>query len=114
MKKILIGIVTGIICGMFASGGGLILVPIFTCIFKLDEKEARATSIFCILPMVVLTSIVYSKNDFIDWSLGMKCAIGGTIGGFIGSKILSKIPDKILKIAFIGFMFYAGFSIILK
>ena len=80
LKKALIGIIVGCISGLFASGGGLLLVPIYTYILKLDEKEARATSLFCILPMVILTAIIYNKNNYIDWSLGIKCAIGGIIG----------------------------------
>ena len=79
LKRILIGIIVGIISGLFASGGGLLLVPVYTYILKLDEKEARATSLFCILPMVILTAIVYNKNNYIDWELGIKCAIGGII-----------------------------------
>ena len=59
MKKFFIGIIVGIICGMFASGGGLLLVPVFTYILGLEEKEARATSLFCILPMVVITAVFY-------------------------------------------------------
>ncbi len=114
MKKILIGISAGVICGMFASGGGLILVPIFAYIMKLSEKESRATSLFCILPMVIVTAIVYSKSNFMDWNIGIKCAIGGIIGGIIGSKLLNVIPDKYLKIFFIIFLFYAGINIILK
>ena len=53
MKKLFIGIIIGFISGMFSAGGGLILVPICTYAFKMDEKEARATTLFCILPMVV-------------------------------------------------------------
>ena len=114
MKKIVIGIVAGIISGMFASGGGLILVPVYTYILKLDEKVARATSLFCILPMVVLTSIIYSKNKFIDWPLGIKCAIGGIIGGLVGGKLLNKISNKFLQIAFILFLLYAGVTMIFR
>lgn len=114
MKKAIIGIIAGIISGMFASGGGLILVPIFTHILKLNEKESRATSLFCILPMVILTAIIYGRNNFIDWSLGIKCAMGGMLGGFIGGKLLSKIKDKYLQIAFIIFLFYAGINTILR
>ena len=114
MKKLIIGIVAGTISGMFASGGGLILVPVYTYILKLDEKEARATSLFCILPMVILTSIIYSRSNFIDWSLGIKCAIGGIVGGLVGGKLLNKIPNKILQIAFILFLVYAGITMIVK
>ena len=114
MKNALIGILAGIISGMFSAGGGLILVPVFVYIIKLSEKEARATSLFCIMPMVILTAIIYNNNNFIDWSLGIKCAIGGIIGGIIGGKLLNKIPDKYLQIAFIIFLFYAGISTIMR
>ena len=114
MKKALIGISAGIISGMFASGGGLILVPIYTYILKLNEKEARATSLFCILPMVIITGIIYGRNDYIDWTIGIKCAIGGIIGGLIGGKLLNIIPGKYLNIAFTMFLIYAGISMLLK
>ena len=110
MKKELIGIIVGIISGLFASGGGLLLVPVCTHMLKLDEKEARATSLFCILPMVVLTAILYNSRNFINWELGIKCAIGGTIGGIIGGKLLNKISDKFLQIFFILFLLYAGIN----
>ena len=80
LKRALIGIIVGFISGLFASGGGLLLVPVYTYILKLNEKEARATSLFCILPMVILTAIIYNKNNYIDWQLGIKCAIGGMVG----------------------------------
>lgn len=114
MKILLIGMIAGLISGMFSSGGGLILVPIFVYLLKLNEKQARATSLFCILPMVIVTAIIYSKNDFINWQIGIKCAIGGIIGGIVGGKLLNKIPAKYLKISFILFLFYAGISILLK
>lgn len=114
MKIMLIGIIAGFISGLFSAGGGLILVPIFVYFLQFSEKKARATSLFCILPMVVVTAIVYSKNNYIDWNIGIKCAVGGIIGGLIGGKLLNKIPAKYLKISFILFLFYAGISIILK
>ena len=83
-------------------------------ILKLSEKRSRATSLFCVLPMVIVTAIMYSRNNYIDWWLGIKCAIGGIIGGIIGSKLLDKIPAKYLKISFIVFLFYAGVSLILR
>lgn len=112
LKIIIIGITAGIISGLFSTGGGMILVPAFIYILKMNEKQSRATSIACVLPMVIVTSIFYAKNKYIDWRIAILCAVGGVVGGYIGSKILNKIPDKILKITFIIFMVYIGIRMI--
>ena len=113
-KKILVGFLAGIICGLFTSGGGLILVPVFIYILKMEPKQARATSLFCILPMVIITAIFYNNHNFINWKTGILCATGGIIGGIVGAKILNKIDDKYLKAAFIVFLIYAGINMIFK
>ena len=40
-KQIVIGFFTGIITGLFGSGGGMILVPFFSFILKFEEKESQ-------------------------------------------------------------------------
>ena len=115
MKKVkvsIVGLLTGLLCGLFASGGGLILVPAFVYIFKLTEKEARAMSVFCILPMVLASLFFYQKAEYMDWKLGILCGIGGIIGGTIGAKLLKRINDKYLIIMFIIFLIYAAISML--
>lgn len=112
IKKIIIGIIAGFFSGLFASGGGLILLPACIYFLDLDEKEARATTIFAILPMVLTSTIFYYKNNYIDWNIGIKTAIGGIIGGFVGTKLLNKINNKYLKIIFIIFLFYSAINLL--
>lgn len=114
LKKIIIGFIAGIISGFFASGGGLILVPAFVYFFKLNEKQSRATSIFAVLPMVIISGILYNSGTEFDWTIGIKCAIGGIIGGFIGAKLLNKASPIILKILFIIFLLYTSIRMIIK
>ena len=111
-KIILIGIFAGIVSGLFASGGGMILVPAFMYLLKMEDVVARATSVVCILPMVVTSGIFYYKNNYIDWKIGMLCAIGGVIGGIVGAKLLNKLPTKYLKMAFTLFLLYAAYKMI--
>lgn len=112
MKKIIIGSLAGIICGIFGTGGGMILVPTFVYVLKINPKRARATSLCCMLVMVIASSIFYYQNNYINWKVGLLCAIGGIAGGFLGAKLLKKVPDYILKCVFICFLLYASYSMI--
>ena len=67
LKKIIIGITAGIISGLFSTGGGMILVPAFIYILKINEKTARATSIACVFAMVLTTSVIYLKNKYLNF-----------------------------------------------
>ncbi len=113
-KIILIGLFTGFLSGMFSSGGGLLAVPSFVYFFKLSEKEARAMSIFCVLPMVLTSILFYNGSKFIDWKLGLFCGIGGLIGGIIGTNIMQKINPKYLQLFFIIFLIYSSIILLLK
>lgn len=113
MKKILVGFFTGFISGLFATGGGMILIPILIHKMNMDEKVARATGIYCILPMVIASSFFYYKNRYFDFNIGIKCMIGGIIGGVIGVKILEKISNKTLSKILIVFLIYSSIKLIL-
>ena len=111
-KKIIIGILAGIISGLFSTGGGMILVPAFTYLLRMDSVESRATSIFCVLPMVITSGIFYYKNNYINLKLSLLCAVGGIIGAYMGSKVLNKIPEWILKLSFGVFILFIAFKMI--
>ncbi len=112
-KRAIIGIIAGIICGLFASGGGLILVPAFVYLLGIENKRARGTAVLCILPMVITSSIFYYKENYINWEIGLMCAIGGVIGGIIGAKLLKKIPTRYVKMLFAIFLLYVSIKMLI-
>ena len=103
LKQSIIGFLAGVISGLFSTGGGMILVPAFIYLLKLDNTKARGTSVFCILPMVVTSGIFYYKENYIEWKIAIFCAIGGAIGGYIRSKIIKKATRKNFKNCFYDF-----------
>lgn len=111
-KKLVIGILAGIISGLFSTGGGMILVPAFIYLLNMKDTNARGTSVFCILPMVITSSFFYYRGNFIDWRVAFLCAIGGAIGGYIGAKLLKKLPEQVLKITFTIFLIYASYKML--
>lgn len=114
IKKFLVGFFSGIITGLFGAGGGMILVPAFAYIFKMEEREARATSIFCILLLVCVSGFFYLKESYIDWEISALCAIGGIIGAIIGAKLLRKLSIKTLRLSFTAFLIYVAIRMIMQ
>lgn len=114
IKNIIIGLLAGIVSGLFSTGGGMILVPAFIHVLNIEATKARGTSVFCILPMVITSSFFYYKSNFIDWKVAILCAIGGTVGGYIGAKLLKKLPEKVMKIAFTIFLIYVSYKMIFQ
>jgi len=113
LKTVIVGLCAGMVSGFFSSGGGMLLVPFFTHILKIEDVKGRGTSVFCIMFLVITSSIFYINKKYIDVNLGIKCAIGGMIGGYIGSKILFKIDKKWLRLLFILFLVYSGIKMVI-
>ena len=65
IKKIIIGMLAGLVSGLFSTGGGMILVPAFIHLLVMDDTKARGTSVFCILPMVITSGFFYYRNNFV-------------------------------------------------
>ncbi|WP_010248399.1 sulfite exporter TauE/SafE family protein [Acetivibrio cellulolyticus] len=113
IKYILIGLATGLANGLFGSGGGTIAVPAMVLLLNEEEHKAHATAISIILPLTVVSAILYMSNNFINWNLTAKVMIGGIIGGYIGAKLLNICPSNILRKIFAVFMIAAAIRMIL-
>ena len=88
-------------------------MPALVYFLKFDEKKARGTAIFAILPMVIVSGIFYYAGKAIDWKIGVLCAIGGIFGGIIGAKFLKKLPNYIIKLLFTIFLIYIGIKFLI-
>lgn len=108
-----IGFISGIVSGFFGAGGGLLIHPALTKIVKLDEYKARGTTLITVFPAVLVASIFYASNNYIDVDKTIKVALGGCIGGFIGAKIMKKIPKFWLAISFDIFLIIISIKIII-
>ncbi|MBU5438214.1 sulfite exporter TauE/SafE family protein [Tissierella sp. MSJ-40] len=114
IKLLSIGLVTGLVNGLFGSGGGTIVVPALVFLLGIDDHKAHATAISIILPLSIISTIIYLSNSFIPLNIGLKVVIGGVIGSFIGAKVLNKIPIHILRKIFGSVIIYTAIRMIMK
>ncbi len=107
LKTIGGGIAIGTLNGLLGSGGGMIAVPILKR-NGFSQSEAQANAIAVILPISVISTVLYILADNVRLTDAYPYIPGGIIGALIGTFLLSKIPDKWLKKAFGVFMVWAG------
>lgn len=119
MKKIkkwqivLFGALIGIINGFFGGGGGMVVVPLLNKLFNLEQKKAQATALFVILPISLVSTIVYLCYNSVDFSSGWPVILGIIAGGVVGAKLLNKLNNDIIKGIFVVFMLLGGVGMLI-
>lgn len=113
-KLISIGLITGFINGIFGSGGGIIVVPALIFILGMEDHKAHATAISIILPLSIISTIIYFMKGSISFKVAIPVSIGGILGGYIGARTLNKIPVKFLRKIFGSVIIYTAIRMIWK
>lgn len=113
LKLIGVGTVSGLINGFFGAGGGLLLVPMISCVNKDNSKVSHATTLACVLFMCIAGSVIYFIKNEIDYKLILVCGIGSLIGSLIGTKLLKKLKNNIIDLVFSFVLILAGICMII-
>ena len=110
---VIAGIAAGLANGFFGGGGGMILVPLLVRRCGLSQQQAFATSVAVILPLCVLSSVIYWLRGGLELTVALPYLIGGLIGGWIGGKTFKKINTVWLRRIFALFILYGGVNALL-
>jgi uncharacterized protein len=112
---IVVGLVAGIIAGLFGKGGGIIIVPALMKFFRYDAKAAVATSLAALqLPVGLPSVIVYAENGHFNLFYAGLIALGILVGAFWGTKIAVKLSSGIFKRIYALFLFAVAFYMAFK
>ena len=93
-----IGLLSGFLNGLFASGAGQILIFYLVFIKKQDTHKMRAVSVV-ILSLASIVSILFYSN-FVNFEIKkiLEIIITSAIGGYIGAKLMKKINSNVLNL----------------
>ena len=105
----LIGLICGLINGVFASGAGQILVIYLIFVKKIDTHISRATSVLCLSLATMFSIYRYSLVAEFKINQIIIVTITGIIFGKVGAKLMTKINSNLLNL--ISGIIVVGFSI---
>ena len=94
----IIGILSGLLAGVFGVGGAIIVIPSLVFILGLTQHEAQGTSLAFMLPPVgILAAWNYWKEGHVNWKIALVLSITFVVGAYFGSKLSINITDKMLR-----------------
>ena len=112
-KCLTAGTAAGILNGLFGAGGGLILVPLLTNWIGLKEKAAFATSVAIILPLSVVSYVIFCLRGGNVWAEALPYLLGGILGGSLSAKLFRRVSAVWLHRLFAFLLFYGGIKAVM-
>jgi uncharacterized membrane protein YfcA len=110
---LLLGIVAGVLSGMFGIGGGIVIVPVLVAFFGFEFKQAVATSLTALLmPVGIFAVIAYYRAGKLRIAIAAPIAVGLIVGGLGGAELAQSLPVNTLQRLYAIFLFYVSWRFI--
>jgi hypothetical protein len=109
MEFLAIGVIAGVLAGMFGIGGGIVIVPTLILVAKMKPETATGTSLAALLlPVGALGAWHYYKNGFLEARAAAWIALGLLVGAWLGANLALKLPARDLQRAFAVFLLFVA------
>ena len=102
------GVAAGFINGFLGGGGGVVIVSLLLSVVKLDQKKSQATALLVILPLTVVSAVVYFIYGNVDWATVLWTTLGVVAGGILGALLLKKLKGNVVKMIFAVILILGG------
>jgi uncharacterized protein len=92
-----IGLVAGVLAGLFGVGGGILFVPTLTLVLGLTQIHAEASSLLAILPTAVAGAWRQRRYGNVRWRPALILGLSAIIGVEAGVQIAEALPEHALR-----------------
>lgn len=99
-----VGLLAGLMSGLFGVGGGTVIVPLLVLILGFDQRFAAGTSLAAIVPTATVGVVSYAIHGSVAWIPALILAVGAVGGAQIGTWLLPRLSLTVLRWSFVGFL----------
>ncbi|HXV27677.1 MAG TPA: sulfite exporter TauE/SafE family protein [bacterium] len=93
----LIGVVGGLVSGLFGVGGGILFVPLLILLASFNPHVAIGTSLAVIVPTALIGAFRHSLAGMIEWKTFLILALFAILGAWVGSELSLKLGTAVLR-----------------
>ena len=100
-----IGLVAGVLGGMFGIGGGLVMVPALLLLMNMKQLDAFGTSLAAMVPPSgLLGAIEYYRHGNVNIKYALLLSAGLLVGAHFGAKIVIGMSPVLARRAYGAFL----------
>ena len=109
-----IGLVAGLLSGVFGIGGGVVTVPALIYLAGSSQHRATGTSLAVLLPPIGLAAVwEYYRHDNVNVHAAVVIAAALFVGGWVGAVVANRVSGPYLRLAFGVFMVVLGLQLMI-
>lgn len=119
--SILLGLVSGLLAGLFGIGGGLVIVPVLVFLFSAQGFPAElvmlmavATSLATIILTAISSVLAHHRLGSVVWSKVFRLSPGIMAGAAAGAVIAKHISADSLRLVLVVFLLYVAVQMALQ
>lgn len=103
-------LIAGFLGALTGLGGGVVLVPLLTIIFKVDLRYAIGASLVSVIATSSGSAAAYVKEGFSNIRMGMFLEIATTLGALFGAYLTAKVPASAIAVVFGLMLMYSAYA----
>ncbi len=107
-----IGVVGGVLSGLFGVGGGIVFVPGLVLFAHLGQLDAQATSLVAIVPVALVGARRQQAHGNVKVRDGWVLGAGSALGVAVGVGLADALPARVLRLGFAALTLFVAFQLV--
>src|SRR6202008_1784903 len=103
-------LVAGLVGALTGLGGGVVLVPLLTLLFKVDIRYAVGASLVSVIATSSGAAAAYLKDGFSNIRIGMFLEVATTLGALFGAFLAARVSTTSIGVVFGLMLLYSAYS----
>jgi uncharacterized membrane protein YfcA len=91
-----VGLLAGVLSGLFGVGGGVLFVPALTIGLGLSQLHAEASSLLAIIPTAVAGAAQQARYGNVRWRAAILIGVASIGGVEAGAQLAESLPEHAL------------------
>jgi uncharacterized membrane protein YfcA len=102
-------LLAGMLGALTGLGGGVVIVPLLTLVFKIDLRYAIGASLVSVIATSSGAAAAYVREGYSNIRIGMFLEIATTFGALTGAFLAARVPTTVIAVIFGLVLLYSAY-----